>query len=370
MTRHPEAGRGGGGLSLSEKLFALFIAGTLAAVFVSFAFQPQKGGAKGRAGDAAERAKLLRYLSMPVGSAAAGASGAPLGARRAAAAGGEAEGLIVARADPEELEARHGAPRASGAGRVQAGAPREADDAEQPADEPVARSSSAAPPQDAATPAAGAPAAYVSRGPSPESRSLFVPSRLGLALHVKRLDIWAEWADVHLRNIAGARGADALTAAFELVAASRAGALVDDLLRKGIPLAFGDPSAFSGGTAHAVATFDFSPADSPAQGAPSALPAIRFNPAFLGEDPRVLAAALVHEATHFQQFLDGSLLDDAASRVELELEAWWNEAAFWDETRAAGAPGMSILEEQAELAYRTALRGEAALRDLITAIHG
>ena len=370
MAQGPGVTRGGGGMSLSEKLFVLFIVGTLAVVFGSFAFRPEKEAAGNKAVEAASRAKMLRYLAAPSDHAGAGASGTAFGVRKGGASGGKnGEGLIVARAGPEELEAARRARRSSDREPVAAGARPATAAPENPPAQPAGRPAASTLP-DASVSSEAAPATYVSAGSSPESWSVFTPSRLGLALNVKRADVWTEWADVHLRNITGTRGVDALAAAFELVATSRAAALADDLLRKGIPIAFGDPSVFTGETANVVATFDFSSDESLAEGAPATMPAITFNPAFLGEDPRVLAAALVHEATHFQQFLDGSLLEPDVSHVDLELEAWWNEAAFWDETRASTWPANTFLEEQAELAYRTALRGEAALRDLVTAIHG
>jgi hypothetical protein len=299
---------------------------------------------------------MLRYLAAPSDQAGAGASGTAFGPRKGGASGGKnGEGLIIARAGPEELEAARKAQPSSEPERSPA----------QPAGRPVA-----SPLPDAGVSSEAAPATYVSAGSSPENRSVFTPSRLGLALNVKHADVWTGWMDAQMRNITGTRGAEALTAAFEFVATSRASALTGDLVRKGIPIAFGEASDFTGDEANTIATFNFSSGESLGEEPPMQLPTITFNPAFLGEDPRVLAAALVHEATHFQQFLDGSLLDPATSHVDLELEAWWNEAAFWDEARASTWPANTFLEEQAELAYRTALRGEAALRDLVTAIHG
>ena len=201
-----------------------------------------------------------------------------------------------------------------------------------------------------------------------DALSVFVPSILGLPFRMKAEDVWTAWPDANLKNITGSQGLEALDAAVELVASSRAGALVDDLIRKGIPLSFGTAEEFTGEMSRAIAFFQSRPEEAIAAGVPVTVPSITFNPLFLHEDPKVLAGALVHEATHFQQFLDGSIWDGSHTAVDLEFQAWSNEAAFWDEMRASIWPINTFLEQQSELAYRTALRGEAALRDLLTAL--
>jgi hypothetical protein len=199
-----------------------------------------------------------------------------------------------------------------------------------------------------------------------DGRSRFVPARLGLPVLMGGVDVWSQWPDAHRRNIRGALGTALLESVFDAVSGSRAGRILDDLVRKGIEVSFGEPGQFGGALAGAVATFRYVTSAQP-PAAPPSPPAIIFNPAFLGEDPRALAAALVHEATHFQQYLDGSLLGAGGWSDEIEFAAWWNEAAVWDELRGASWPIDTTLEAEAEFMYRTALRGEAALKNVLSA---
>ena len=201
-----------------------------------------------------------------------------------------------------------------------------------------------------------------------DALSVFTPSKIGLPFRMKTEDVWTAWPDENLKNVTGSQGLEALSAAFDLVADSRAKTLTDDLVRKGIPVLFGTAAQFTGEMGNVIAFFQSSPGESITVGTPVTMPSITFNPLFLHEDPKVLATALVHEATHFQQFLDGSAWDRSRDAEDLEFQAWSNEAAFWEEARASVGPINTFLEQQSELAYRTALRGEAALRDLLIAL--
>ena len=325
---------------LSEAVFLLFILGCLFAVGITLWLNRADTGPKyGRA----ERTKAVAYLTRVKATEATAPAGG--GARRSGnrIGGSGQEGVIVATEPIDPALAPSFTPsgklRAS-SGEVHAGA---AGAAAVSADMPV---------------------------PVEKGESVFVASKRGLPISTKHEDVWTGWADVNARNIGGTQGTEALGAAFDLAMDSRARGLLDDLSRKGIEVAFGQPDEFSGEHAGEIATFDFSPDEHPGAGAPARMPRIRFNPVFLGEEPKVLAAALVHEATHFQQFLDGSLFQAQVDPIEVEMAAWSNEAAFWDEIRGGAPRRQSVLENQAEFAYRTALRGEAAMRDLLEALHG
>lgn len=323
------------GLLISEVIFLLLILGSFAALGVTL-WLNRASARPARASSREIRSKSLEYLTRTQESAPAAVSG---GARTSGTrvGGGGDEGMIVARdtLDPAlaaQLRPSHGArpPR----GEMEA--PRPLKQAVRPE----------------------------------QGMSVFVPSKRGLPIQHKTQDAWTGWADANRRNITGAQGAAELNAAFTLAEGTRARELIADLVRKGIDIGFGAAEDFTGAQATHVAVFEYNVMDRPVDGHPAVLPVIRFNPAYLGEAPTVLAAALVHEATHFQQFLDGSLFDTARDDVDTEYVAWANEAAFWDEVRgSAGAPE-GELAAQAEFAYRTALRGEAALRDLLEALHG
>ena len=323
------------GLLLSELLFLAFILGSLLAVF--WFNRPEDGTP--RRHPRAERGQMVAYLARPHddhGARQAVGGSLPRSGTRIGGSSAE-EGMIVARdaLDPAIL-----------AGRTSPGI-------------------SAAAATDAPRDLSGSrPAA------AEEGRSVFVVSRRGLPIQSRGQDVWSGWQDQNHLNIGGTEGQAALQSAFKLAAGSRAAGIVGDLVRKGIEIAFGSAEDFSGEHAEEIATFDFSQETAPGAGAPETLPRIRFNPLFLHEDPAVLASALVHEATHFQQFLDGRLCGASPDQVDLEFAAWSNEAAFWDEIRSQRGPAKTFLELQEEFAYRTTLRGEAALRDLLEALHG
>lgn len=200
----------------------------------------------------------------------------------------------------------------------------------------------------------------------PDKLSVFVPSRLGLAFRTRGLDLWTEWPDVNRRNISGNVGTALLTGAFDLIEQSRARPIAEDLHRKGIGLSFGRPEEFTGAHAETVALFHFSQEARPPAAPPT--PMIVFNPAFATESPAVLAAALVHEGTHLQAYLDGSFWA-GTSNLELEFSAWWNQTAFWDEVRGSCWPPDTPLERELEFAYQTTIRGEGALRDMLAALY-
>ena len=339
------------GRPLSEKLFLLLIMGSLVVVASSFSVRQAKEARTAHGTETANKAQFVTYLTHARDETIHGeASGLVAGS--ASNADGWAhgsDGAVVAPSAIESSEGKRGQRGARATPSVQT-----AIKARQGAGGSLGIHDR--------------PLRTVPLSDS-DSRSVFVPSRLGLPLHLKGAEVWSGWPDVNRANITGTAGTEVLEAAFQLVARSRAYAIARDLYRKGIPILFGAPSDFTGKMDNAIAFFHSSPDEAPASGAPETLPEIRFNPLFADENPKVLAAALVHEATHFQQFLDGSLSKPSRSNVDLEFQAWWNEAAFWDEARAEVWPINTFLEGQAELAYRTALRGEAALRDLLAALH-
>ncbi len=150
-----------------------------------------------------------------------------------------------------------------------------------------------------------------------------------------------------------------------------ASSVTDDLLRKGLSIAFGSPADFAGPLASAIAYFSFAGiVTMPAT--PDPLPFILFNPEFITEDPNVLAAVLVHEGTHFQQLLDGTTVDYLLGNktvVDVEFTAWWNGAAFWQTVRGDFLPPATVVAFTNEAGYQAALQGEGALRDLITSLY-
>ena len=178
-------------------------------------------------------------------------------------------------------------------------------------------------------------------------------------------EIWTAWPDVNTTNITGTEGVSLLQQVFSIVAASGASAISTDLTRKGIPIMFGTFADFPLGAADAIAFFDGTGTLGPFPATPSPLPVIKFNPLYLGESAAILAAVLVHEATHFQEYLDGRLMNNSLGTVDIEFDAFWNGAAFWGEVRAAQAPYTSSLERDVEGLYQLALQGEAALRNEI-----
>lgn len=218
--------------------------------------------------------------------------------------------------------------------------------------------------------------AYVSGVPSADrhapdagtdGRSVFVPSRLGFPLQPRGTDVWSQWSEVYQRTITGTQGTGLLAQAVDIIEGSRMLSIAEDLVRRGVAVSFGDPDDFSEEQRGAVAIFRYADTDTPPS-APSTAPEIRLNPKLLSEHPLVLAAALVHEGTHLQQYLDGTLLNASTSDPEIEFRAWWNEAAFWEEVRGKAWPIDTPLERELEFSYRAALHGEARLRELLEAM--
>ena len=211
-----------------------------------------------------------------------------------------------------------------------------------------------------------APSSAKAPPPLRDARSVFVPSRVGLRLVGRSADAWSQWPDTNARRITGPEGRAQLAEAFELVARSLATGIVADLERKGIPVSFGTAAAFNGDQAGMVATLSYATAKPPVMGT---VPEIVFNPLFLRERPEVLAAALVQEGTRFQQLLEGTLNDPARDTTDLEFVARWNAAAFWEEVRGRCWPFHGAPAQELEFDYRSGLRGEAALRDTLAALH-
>ena len=181
------------------------------------------------------------------------------------------------------------------------------------------------------------------------------------------LDQWTGWSKTNSVNITGTLATDKLRDAFDLVAASGAHAITDDLQAKSVQISFAnDLSDFSVGcqTVQAIACMN-------AQGIENfpdaAKPFILFNPRWSGEEAGILAGVLTHEGTHFQQVLDLTLANEALNGeltvIDIEFVAWWNAAVYWGEVRSAFLPIDTPLEIEEEAAYVAALQGEAALRD-------
>lgn len=194
----------------------------------------------------------------------------------------------------------------------------------------------------------------------------------GVPLFIGRgADLWTDWPDVNAKNITGTTGTEALSQAFDFVASSVAKAVTDDLFRKGAAISFGSALDFSGSLANAIAFFNYAGIGA-FPSTPSPLPFIKFNPLFINEAPKVLAAVLVHEGTHFQQFLDGTIseyLRGSKTVIDVEFRAWWNEAVYWQTVRTEFLPIDTTLEDEEEKGYQAALRGEGALRDYITPLY-
>ena len=179
-------------------------------------------------------------------------------------------------------------------------------------------------------------------------------------------DRWRQWPDANFRNIVGDQGTDALNRAFELLQNSDAESIAADLFRKGIPILFGKAEDFSQPGAPAAM---FTYPDSRPPDAPIPPPILTFNPKFLHEDPRVLAAVLAHEGTHFQQYLDGTLDDGSADETALETEAWNNGASAWQEVRRSAIGLNTPLVRDLEVGYQVARQGEGLLRDFVAALY-
>lgn len=182
-------------------------------------------------------------------------------------------------------------------------------------------------------------------------------------------DVWTHWPDASKRTIGGRRGVMHLTRAMDILAQSGAKAILEDLERKGILVAFGEESEFADAGEHAAALLIYRDTDRPPF-TPRQAPALKINPKYVNEDPRVLAAVIAHEGTHFQQYLDGTLLDRSHSRRDAEADAWVNGAAFWQEIRnSEGLPLTSELARQEEVNFQMVRQGEGPLRDLIAALY-
>ena len=67
--------------------------------------------------------------------------------------------------------------------------------------------------------------------------------------------------------------------------------------------------------------------------------------------------------------MDGRLFNDNLGTVDLEFDAFWNSAVFWEEVRLTLAPFDTPLEEELEAVYQLAQQGEGALRDAIAAAY-
>ena len=180
--------------------------------------------------------------------------------------------------------------------------------------------------------------------------------------------MWKYWPDVNRRNIAGTQGVESLTKAFEVLAHSDGRAIIEDLVRKGVAVSFGEAQEFANAGEHATAVLVYSTDHRP-PATPGQLPVIKINPKFLHEDPRLLAAVLAYEGTHFQQYLDGTIFNPIHSRLDGEVAAWMNGAAFWREIRREPLPFDSPLAKQAELGFQVARQGEGPLGDLLAALY-
>lgn len=185
-------------------------------------------------------------------------------------------------------------------------------------------------------------------------------------------DVWTDWPDINFKNILGAFGVAELSQAFDIVTASGVSSIATDLERKGIAISF-DPTYFGplGLCQTAIACHVYYPNLLPPS-EPLLPPQIVFNPVYLTEAPAILAAVLVHEGTHFQQYLDGSIHNFFAGNltvIDIEFRAWWNQSVYWDSIRAQHLPIDTVLEQELEQAWLRAKQGESALRDYITPLY-
>ncbi len=183
------------------------------------------------------------------------------------------------------------------------------------------------------------------------------------------LDVWDNWPDENEINVDGPVGEASLLEAFTLIQnESSTSATTADLFRKAVSISFGAAALFleDAPCEFAYACFVPSPLSVPPD-TPAPLPQILFNPDYVDEEPEALAAILVHEGTHLQQYLDATLFDDELDVIDIEFTAFWNSAVYWKEVRAEQLPADTDLEEDLEFIYQTALLGEAAMRALIDA---
>ncbi len=184
--------------------------------------------------------------------------------------------------------------------------------------------------------------------------------------------MWTQWPDVNARNITGSFGTSELEAAYDLIAASGASAITDDLFRKGIEIFFDEGDLFTTGLCAGAFACHLALLTPPPPFEPMFSPVIAFNPDLLTEEPAMLASVLVHEGTHFQQYLDSSLHHKAVGDltvVDTEFRAFWNAAVYWGSVRDSTPVTGTVLEYNLELAYSYAQQGEAELRALIDAVY-
>ena len=195
-------------------------------------------------------------------------------------------------------------------------------------------------------------------------------------------DRWSGWPDSTATgpNIVGTVGIGVLQQTFDWVAQSQEfRSIADDLAQKGIPIFFGDPADFGAGNLYgnSIASFvgDMAWDNYQPNPPPDDSTYIVFNPAYLNDNPLALAAVLVHEGTHFQDYLDmdpqmQAYSSSLSARVDIEFSAWWNEAAFWQDVKQQAGPIDTPLEDQVQRgAYEHAIQGEAALRDFIAGLY-
>ncbi len=157
-------------------------------------------------------------------------------------------------------------------------------------------------------------------------------------------DMFTDWSNPSI-NITGV-GAAILLQTFNLVDASSAHAITDDLEAKGILISFSSAEFLPGQICDgAIACFihPTDPAPGPL-GTPQSLPYVIFDVSYMSEAPEILAAILVHEGTHFQEFLDGDLFNPSLTVVDMEFLAFWNESAYWDTVRPSILPIDTPLE--------------------------
>ncbi len=183
-------------------------------------------------------------------------------------------------------------------------------------------------------------------------------------------DLWTSWPDVNSLNIGGTEGIGSLAAAFQLISGSGVHTITDDLMRKGISLSFVDAFTFQQACGTAIACLQFcNPTICTPPDKPGRLPDIIFNPSYLDESPTVLADVLVHEGTHFQQYLDGRISNPQLGLVDIEFDAFWNQAVFWSEVRGTIGTIDTQGEHDMDTVYQLAQQGEGALRNAIAAVY-
>jgi prepilin-type N-terminal cleavage/methylation domain-containing protein len=179
-------------------------------------------------------------------------------------------------------------------------------------------------------------------------------------------DIWEDWGDENDVNISGSFDTE-LLAAFNMADASGASSITDDLELKGISITVGSSEFDAGGICFGSIACHVRGAGSALDipGPPTPPPYILFNPDYMDEETELLATVLIHEGTHFQQFLDGDSMNPNLDVIDRELRAFWNMSTYWGTVRAGFLPIDTPLEDANEDAYQAALQGEAVLRAYI-----